>query len=84
MLVIIFSGTGARALHHYSTRTINNIWLHSDGKHIDVEFFSAFSNPKTEKMKIMNFGYMEDSRFLNTQKVSYQSGQRNVYINLTR
>ena len=84
ILIIIFSGTGARALHHYSTRTVHNIWLLPDGKHIEVEFFSAFLNPKTEKMKILNFGYMEPSRFLNTDKVSYKSGQVDIYINMSR
>lgn len=41
-LIIIFSLTGARMLHHYSTRMANNIWLHEDGKHIEVEFLSAW------------------------------------------
>ena len=38
--------------------------------------------PKTERMRIMNFGYPEDSRLLNVIVASYQ--QRKVYINLER
>ena len=41
-LIIIFSLTGARMLHHYSTRMCNNIWLYEDGKHIEVEFLNAW------------------------------------------
>ena len=83
-LIIIFSLTGARALHHYSTNMVNNLWLLPDGKHIEIEFMSAFMTPKTEKMRIMNFGYMADSRLLNVKAVSYQSGLRTIYINLNR
>ena len=83
-LIIIFSLTGARALHHYSTRMVNNLWLLPDGKHIEIEFMSAFMTPKTEKMRIMNFGYLADSRFLNVKSVSYQSGLRHIYINMNR
>ena len=46
-LIIIFSLTGARMLHHYSTRMVHNIWLLPDGRTIEVEFMSAFLTPKT-------------------------------------
>ena len=44
---------------------------------------NAFGLPKTEKMRIMNFGYRQESRILNVDAVQYQS-DRHVYINLNR
>ena len=44
-------------LQYYSTRMVNNMWLNKDGKYVDIEFMNAFGLPKTEKMRIMNFGY---------------------------
>lgn len=41
-LIVIFSLTGARMLHHYSTRMVNDIWLLEDGKHIEIEFMNAW------------------------------------------
>jgi len=70
-LIVIFSMTGARFLHYYSTRMVHNLYLLPDGKQIEVEYFSAFGKPKKERMRIINFGYMEESRFLNLKKVSY-------------
>ena len=52
-------------LHHYSTRMVNNIWLMEDGKHIEVEFMNAWFLQKTEKFRILNFGYIAESRVLN-------------------
>jgi len=80
-LIIIFSLTGARMLHHYSTRMVNNMWLLEDGKHIEVEFMNAFMMQQTEKMRILNFGYMAESRVLNVQSVTYKQTE-NIYINL--
>ena len=70
-LIIVFSLTGARMLHHYSTRMINNMWLLPDGKRVEIEFMSAFLMPKTEILNILNFGYLEESRLLNVKAVTY-------------
>ena len=74
-MIVIFSLTGARMLHFYSTRMINNMWLHQDGKFVDIEFMNAFGLLKTEKMRIMNFGYRQESRILNVDAVQYQSSR---------
>ena len=82
-MIIGFSLIGARMLHYYSTRMVNDLWLHQDGKHVDIAFMSAWGIPKTEKMRILNFGYMQESRLLNVDVATYQQ-LRSVYINVDR
>ena len=82
-LIIGFSLIGARMLHYYSTRMINNMWLLPDGKRVEVEFMSAFMMPKTETLNILNFGYLEESRLLNVKVATYQTN-RKVYVSLGR
>ena len=70
-------------LHFYSTRMVNNLWLLDDGSNVEVEFMNAFGLPKTEKMRIINFGYRQESRLLNVDAVKYKS-DRHIYINQSR
>ena len=62
---------GMFLLHHYSTRMIKDLWIYKNGEHIEVDFMSAFFNPKSEKMRIINFGYMTESRIYNIHHISY-------------
>ena len=43
----------------------SDIYLCPDGKHVKVDYFNAFFPAKSEKMRILNFGYMQESRILN-------------------
>ena len=82
-MIVIFSLAGARALHHYSVRMIHNIWLLPDNKSVEVEFFGAFTMPKSEVMQIKNFGHVQESRFHNVQSVTYQNS-RSLFIHTER
>ena len=82
-MIVIFSLAGARALHHYSVRMIHNIWLLPDNKSVQVEFFGAFTMPKSEVMQIKNFGHVQESRFHNVQSVTYQNS-RSLFIHTER
>ena len=42
MVTVMLNFLGSRMLHYYSTRTINNLWLLKDGRHVEVEFMNAF------------------------------------------
>ena len=44
---------------------------------------NAFFLPKNEKLRILNFGYLQESRVLNVSVASYEQ-KRQVYINLDR
>ena len=81
--MVIVGLIGSRMLHHYSTRMVNNLWILQDGKHIEVQFMNAFFLPKTEKFRIMNFGYLQESRLNNTMVSTYQQ-DRSLYINFNR
>ena len=52
-------------LHHYSSKMVSDMWLLEDGKNVHIDFMNAFFNPKSETMRILNFGYMQESRILN-------------------
>jgi hypothetical protein len=64
-LIVLFSLIGSRMLHHYSSRMVSDMWLLEDGKNVHIDFMNAFFNPKSETMRILNFGYLQDSRILN-------------------
>jgi hypothetical protein len=66
-MIVMFSMIGGVMLHNYSVRMINNIWLLPDGKSIEIQFMNAFMIPKTKQFKIMNFGYIKESRLLNVK-----------------
>lgn len=70
-LIILGSFIGSGFLNYYSTRMINDIWIYGDGKHIEVAFMNAFFLPKAEKMRILNFGYKQESRIHNLDCVTY-------------
>ena len=57
-LIVLGSIGGAGMLNYYSTRMINDLWVHSDGKHVEIQFMNAFFMPKTKKFRILNFGYL--------------------------
>jgi len=52
-------------LHHYSSRMVSDMWLNEDGKTVHIDYMNAFFNSKSETMKIINFGYLQESRILN-------------------
>ena len=70
-------------LHHYSTKMVNNIWLMKDGKHVEVEFMSAFMLPATKKMTIRDFGYLQESRLYNVASLTHKQTET-LYINFSR
>ena len=43
---VLLNLIGARMLHYYSSRMVNNMWLHRDGKTVEVEFMNAFLLPE--------------------------------------
>ena len=61
----------------------SDIYLCPDGKHRKVDYFNAFFPVKSEKMRILNFGYMQESRILNVHVASYEQ-KKSIYINLSR
>ena len=42
-----------------------NTWLIAIAKNVHIDFMNAFFNPKSETMRILNFGYLQESRILN-------------------
>mmetsp|Transcript_18648 Transcript_18648/g.17739 ORF Transcript_18648/g.17739 Transcript_18648/m.17739 type:complete len:134 (-) Transcript_18648:135-536(-) len=79
-----FSLVGSYALHYYSTKMVNDIYLLPDGKHVQINFMSAFWFPRVDQQyKISNFGYFQSSRLLNVDFFSYQQKEK-LYINLSR
>jgi len=82
-LIVLGSLIGSRFLHHYSSRMVNDLWIYGDGKHVEIQFMNAFFLPRTEKMRILNFGYLAESRIHNLDCATYQQ-ERTVYINLDR
>lgn len=71
LATVLASLTSARVLHHYSNRMVHNMWLLKDGNMVEVEFFSAFLMPKTDKFQIKNFGYLQPSRLYNVDTFTY-------------
>ena len=57
-LIVSFSIAGAAMLQHYSSRMVSNLYIYPDGKHIKVNFMNAFFPTRTEKLRILNFGYL--------------------------
>ncbi|TNV71922.1 hypothetical protein FGO68_gene17578 [Halteria grandinella] len=82
-MTLFFSFMGGMMLNSYSTKMIQDIWLMPDGRHIEVTFFNAFWIPKTEKLRIVNLGYLAPSRLYNVESASYMQN-RTLYINLHR
>ena len=70
-MICILALVSARFLHHYSTRMVNNLWLLSDGRNIEIDFMNAFFEPTSEKLRIMNFGYLQESRIYNISCATY-------------
>eukprot|EP00350_Pseudokeronopsis_sp_OXSARD2_P011853 CAMPEP_0170552150 /NCGR_PEP_ID=MMETSP0211-20121228/10096_1 /TAXON_ID=311385 /ORGANISM="Pseudokeronopsis sp., Strain OXSARD2" /LENGTH=67 /DNA_ID=CAMNT_0010859721 /DNA_START=287 /DNA_END=490 /DNA_ORIENTATION=- len=63
---------------------VNDIYLLPDGKHVQINFMSAFWFPRVDQQyKISNFGYFQSSRLLNVDFFSYQQKEK-LYINLSR
>ena len=71
-VIVLFSLVGARMLHHYSSRMVADMYLYEDGKHVHINYMNAFFMPKNEKMRILNFGYLQDSRIYNVSVASYE------------
>lgn len=46
LATILLNLLGTRALHYYSTRMVNGIWLHRNGQLVDIEFMNAFFTEK--------------------------------------
>lgn len=66
--------------HIYSRRTIEQIWIHKDGKFVDFKFFNAFWKPQTKTYSIYDFGDKFASFYTMTKIDSTSSGF--IYINL--
>lgn len=47
-MLVAMSLVGANALHYYSVRMVNDLWICADGKNIEISFMNAFFLPKTE------------------------------------
>ena len=45
LTIVLFNLLGSRMLHYYSTLMVNDMFLHKDGKNVDVNFMSAFGLP---------------------------------------
>ena len=82
-LIVAFSVAGAGMLQHYSSRMASDIYLCQDGKHVKINFMNAFFPTHTEKLRILNFCYLQESRILNVSVASYEQ-KRSIYINLGR
>lgn len=67
MLTITANMTFMRWLHYYSTRFVNNIWLHRDGQRVEIDFLNAFFAEKKEFYNARNFGYLKQSRLYNME-----------------
>ena len=80
---VLLSLTGSRMLDYYSRRMINNLWLHKDGKTVEIDYMSAFFLPRSEKYMCRNFGNYQPSRLFNVNLVQYQALQ-SIYINPSR
>ena len=65
VVTVMASLIGSRMLDYYSTKMVSNIWLHRDGRTIEVDFMNAFFLPKSGKFMIRNFGNYQPSRLWN-------------------
>ena len=71
-LMIGMSLIGSYALNYYSSRMINDVWLMEDGTTVEIAFMNAFFIPKTQKYRIINFGYLKESRLYKVETATYQ------------
>ncbi|CDW75092.1 UNKNOWN [Stylonychia lemnae] len=80
-MTLLFSFIGTYMIQYYSTRLIHDIYIIKDGKFCEVTYYNALWIPKTEKLRIVNFGYFNPSRLYNVDMATYQQKQK-IYINL--
>ena len=82
-MLIGMSLIGSYALNYYSTRMVNDLWLFDDGKTVEIEFMNAFFPPKRETYRIINFGYLQESRLYKVDTATYQQTS-SVFVNQER
>ena len=62
---------------------LENILRFEDGKTVEVEFMNAFFPPKRMTYRIINFGYLKDSRLDKVKQATYQQ-DTTLFLNFER